>query len=1514
MKVIKRIVVVALAIMMIVPMTFVSLKPVDAAGGSSTSATNTPDGSADSFDNGYVPSSPVGILNDTSGDDEPLGPDGKPFRASLTVQLPVVTNGEDVFCISYDLLYPLADGAEQQLHLVDNLWATSGGKATVSSALPAGTIYTVSLDAPVGYMFEQTSWSGTVGLENILIEPALIAEPKDAKIFSAKADGVTVSAIASPDTGFSEDTEFHVDKLGADAIASSGEAIRENIVFPSTSSLYLMLYDVYFVKDGVRVQPAAGTVELTFMFDTAPFADELEAAKGKTDRFIVHIKDDGSVEKLSHQWVSDTELKLTATSFSVMGPALIVSESIPIYTLDGEYQNIYVPKVPDGMTDVVYASTMEEAFTHLAAGGTVWLTENVGMNVIGISGAAATVQSYDGVYTLTKTGSAENMFVLTDGATLTLENVVVDAADNIFGRTVTVDTGSTFVLNAGAVLENNVSYGAVSMDASSIYIDGGIIRNNMAVGNSGGGILMSHGCSLTFVSGEFSNNVAVNGGAIYADTLESGSMIMTGGKFSGNRAEGGDWSGGGSIVVYGDASAFTISISGVLFENSGNLAKWGLGGAILFNTTTNLKLTVDNSEFSGGTGRHGAAISFYNSDNMVVTITDSRFNNNISVQRGAISVEANNPKLTITGCTFTGNTCNLTDATWNSQGGAVWVGVTRTGGDILFENCTFAKNKARQHGAAVYCQGGSDASSGAIVTLKGCTFEENQTTFGYAGGFGSSNGVKTIDIVDCTFRNNKSLGHGGAVAIYNSTNSVTLTIDGGTFTGNYSQWYGGAFETELHNGTVIVKGDALFENNTADCAAGAIYVARTDDSSTVQVIFESCRILNNVCTGKFLVVRAMNAKFALANEHYHAGGVYIGEDCTLYLTDALVTDNRVEGMAGDTIGNGITLCPNGSGYFYSEHGAAIYDNGSTAGMDILAVPHDEAVSHENPPRLYVSDVAPDGQAYNWTDLDGEEARTGYYDWDKALEGIATFAFLDDADTGDYDGEDNLDPVGFKAHMSGIMLADAESSPKVIISGNVSRNDDRVPVVYGAGGIMVNGNILAGDFNITVKKKVEFTDDVSAEERAEIQDREFKFELRIWDTHKYNSNRYLESVRVLCDSSLYGEKEVPTRVYVSPTANPRTYATGIAIDFTLKADERVTFSFDWDDGKDPFAHRSDIHFQLFEVDAGGALSTEITYDRIYSIDNRNKLQTLAYTCTNTFGEPDVGELDISKTVDGPDRDSFWSFDITVGKSVAEGVLQAGQNYVTFVNGKAESVDMPAVIASDYEPDPLEAFLTVTNNVTDDSGQTFRYTYRIFDDNGNETKGSFSLAPGESRVFGSSQGWSGVTGTQWAGYHYIVTQEPVEGFDSRVSIDGTYSVELWENGTQSHLTGENGGIEFTDGIGTVTFVNGMASVQLKHGQTLKIKGLEADLDYSVTEREANAEGYATTETDTVGKIPLKGVAAAAFVNMSLTVVMPSTGGIGMASVIFGSLFVCGVGIGMILLAVKQKRRESRAVYKQ
>lgn len=120
--------------------------------------------------------------------------------------------------------------------------------------------------------------------------------------------------------------------------------------------------------------------------------------------------------------------------------------------------------------------------------------------------------------------------------------------------------------------------------------------------------------------------------------------------------------------------------------------------------------------------------------------------------------------------------------------------------------------------------------------------------------------------------------------------------------------------------------------------------------------------------------------------------------------------------------------------------------------------------------------------------------------------------------------------------------------------------------------------------------------------------------------------------------------------------------------------------------------------------------------------------------------------------------------------------------------------------------------------------------------------------------------------------LAVQKTVAGNAGEIDREWEFTIELKNAGAP--LSGtfhyEDGSI--VTGVdqpkdGTLTFDSaGKATISLKHGQKITIKGIPANVAYTVTETEANKEGYGTTPGNGTasGKIEVDNTATAAFTN--------------------------------------------------
>ena len=1044
---------------------------------------------------------------------------------------------------------------------------------------------------------------------------------------------------------------------------------------------------------------------------------------------------------------------------------------------------IYVPSAPEDAPNAQSANTIADALAELTDGGVIWLTADSSIDTVDLMNNVTVAISSHGstAYTVTKSGESENMLTLSDKSELTLENVVIDATKNKNGRTISVSGGSVLTLGKGAVLENNISYGAVYSDGSSVCVDGGAIRNNTAEGEAGtkeyqpsgtwtavntkyvfnadigskqalgGAILMVNESAFEMTSGELGGNNAATGGAIYA--WASGNIKLYGGTVSENKAESSAENipaAGGAICVDGGAEFNVISeviVNGAVFSQ--NRAKQG-GAIYLGIDAGTVDFIMTGGKFIGNSSTGDGSVIYSVAADGVMNIggKSTVFAGNNSASNGAIyqgmypgNKKSDRAKIYIhDGASFAGNYANkgscfyatrdgginalildstsFTDNETKNDAGVMQYNVPNS--DVIIRNSVFKNNQAGNRGGCFYF---AVDSKGMTATISGSTFEKNSAK-GDGGVLRAFPPESKLIFKDSVFKKNTSGGSGGVFYFPADGQDAEIEIDGSEFIGNTAEIVGGTFRAGLKNSVITIKGASLFSENTAKVNAGAFAVYRKEQGIGGTVNLLEAEIKNNHCYADF---SNYTAKDLVPTQHYNTGGVYIGEDVVLKTYDIEITQNQVKsGYEGNMIGTGIGVCPHGTVILNPEHGAKIHNNGDGNGMDILAVPWDEVIDHEVPSQLYIPEKTPDGKDYNWTDLNGDEARTGLYSWNEVLkekedaeQGISTVSLMAESDG--YTGEKSLDPVGFKANIEEprfkTMAANSTTEPKVYIAGNSSDS-----ALYGGGGMMVNGTVIAGDLEVSVEKK---TEGLSEEDK---KTKEFEFEFSI----TYKSDSYTEENAMTSGFNTEGDVEIDFKktggeitgeetgkitLKKSATEESGAFYPTLSCTFKLKSDEKITFSnfkdtsgysifYDYSYSENPY------YFELKEIDSGGAESVEITKkvadtevtgdifdpDHNYSTGTVHKIE---FTCTNTF----KGSLTVTKVLEGDYADAknkTFTFTVT-GPSYPNGekVEITGANSVTLndlLPGKYTVVEENAEIKG-YK---LKTKMNPENGVVDVTG--------------------------------------------------------------------------------------------------------------------------------------------------------------------------------------------------------------------
>jgi len=282
-------------------------------------------------------------------------------------------------------------------------------------------------------------------------------------------------------------------------------------------------------------------------------------------------------------------------------------------------------------------------------------------------------------------------------------------------------------------------------------------------------------------------------------------------------------SAGGAVSV----SGADLEITNCTFSNNvvtgGIFGGGGFGGAI-YNTSSS-SITISGCTFSSNIGVSGGAI--YNDAG--ITVKNCSFSNDQAGKGGSIY---NSGNLTIDGSTFSNETGNA---------------VVSSAASCTVTGCTFTNNP---NGAIVMSSGPFGGGSG-LLTATGSTFTGNT-------GNGAITSIATM-ISNCSFTNNSSTNHGGALSI--------------SYDGQYVS-------------SIIA---CTFRGNTASSSGGAIYnTGNGGGQITNSLTMANCIFLGNSVTG------------GSGGAVYDYGGATI-QFCTFYGNTASENGGAVEDVSASTV-------------------------------------------------------------------------------------------------------------------------------------------------------------------------------------------------------------------------------------------------------------------------------------------------------------------------------------------------------------------------------------------------------------------------------------------------------------------------------------------------------------------------------------------------------------------------------------------------------------------------------------
>lgn len=235
----------------------------------------------------------------------------------------------------------------------------------------------------------------------------------------------------------------------------------------------------------------------------------------------------------------------------------------------------------------------------------------------------------------------------------------------------------------------------------------------------------------------------------------------------------------------------------------------------------------------------------------------------------------------------------------------------------------------------------------------------------------------------------------------------------------------------------------------------------------------------------------------------------------------------------------------------------------------------------------------------------------------------------------------------------------------------------------------------------------------------------------------------------------------------------------------------------------------------------------------------------------------GQLTVSKTVEGvgADTNKLWTFTVSLGDKTFNGgpYNTPNGNQVSFTNGSI-TFQLKHNQSITFDGLPVGVEYTVTETEANADG----YKTSSKGDTGTVLAGSASVAA--------------FTNTRAAGNLSVTKTVTGSGGDTDRYFNFTVTL------SDTSISGLYGDDDSTD----MTFNNGIANFTLKHGETRIAKNLPTDITYTVTETDANKDGYTTTSENTSGTIKGGETSSATFTNnrpggnLSVTKKVTGTGG--------------------------------------
>lgn len=326
----------------------------------------------------------------------------------------------------------------------------------------------------------------------------------------------------------------------------------------------------------------------------------------------------------------------------------------------------------------------------------------------------------------------------------------------------------------------------------------------------------------------------------------------------------------GAVVT---ATTGTLKIDNVTFENNKfDEVKTGVNqhnGTRGIISAAGANLEVAKSTFAGNEAVLGGAINVWSKGENTVKITDSTFTGNATKSHGgAVYITGSRVKTTIADATFSKNTSGklggalqlsaagkttITNTTFSENAAGTFGGaINATNTQVVAENVNFERNKAVEHGGALFLDGNTDSHTQAGGKFVGNSAKKN------GGAIRVQNGAN-LDLTNVVFDGN-TVANGGAVDTFKA-GDVKFTDT--TFTNNQAGGWGGALRINGNNVTIAVtEGKSLvYEGNKAGTNAEEAAVKKFEKQGDFMYLS------NDTDTASFELAGDLTIKDSIVSNH-----------------------------------------------------------------------------------------------------------------------------------------------------------------------------------------------------------------------------------------------------------------------------------------------------------------------------------------------------------------------------------------------------------------------------------------------------------------------------------------------------------------------------------------------------------------------------------------------------------------------------------------------------------------------